>query len=160
MTNEDILAAIKASEQLRGKADIGSDAEIAESLSATLPSVPRLGTFIGERGIFTLLGIEAAETFLQTVEGIALSNSPLAAPFKRVDRWIKDSIGLDVGSVLVQQTLLSMTVANGGPFANAAVAALIAHGSQPQLVTVDEIAAALLPYRSGGIVAPINWNNV
>ena len=160
MTAQEILAAIKASAELRVAADNGQDATIATALSESLPLVPKPGTFIGERGIYAILGAAAGEAFLQTAEALAASDNPQLLPFKRIDRWLKDSIGLDIGNAEAHATLQSMTVANGGPFANEAVAAVLAYGSQRQSVSVEQVAMALMPHREGGLVAPINWGNV
>lgn len=150
MTSDELRQFIRASPELLEMAGAGNDSGLATAVAALLPKVPKPNAFIGERGLYALLGVEAGEAFLQTVEGLAATNGPLKATFARVERWLKDGIGLDVGLLATQQTLISLSVANGGPFADASVTYIVDYGSQPQAVTVDEVSAALAVDRIGG----------
>lgn len=149
MTPEKIAeyrAIIAGNQELTALANAGNDAKLSSKLSELLPVVPKPGTFLGERGVYNLLGVEAGEAFLLTVEGIAASNSPLKEIFQRVDRWLKDPIGLDVGSSKTQEMLLSL----GQTFSDESVSKIIAFGSQKQVISVGDIGEILAADRING----------
>lgn len=149
MTIDELRQLIQDTPELLALAKAGNDSGLAAAISSSLPKVPKPDTFIAERGLYALLGVEAGEIFLQTIEALAATDGPLKATFARVERWLKDGIGLDVGLPTTQQMLATLSVANGGPFADASVAAIIEYGSQAQSVTADEVSAALADERSG-----------
>ena len=108
-----------------------SDKEAADLLNTPTVRVPKPSTMIGERKIFDLLGTVAGEVFMQTVEGLAASPpTESRVVFKRVDRWLKDSVGLDIGSAEVQGVLLLLSQGEQAVFDPESVEKLIEHGSQ------------------------------
>jgi hypothetical protein len=119
----------------------GDDISLAKTVSSILPPIPKEGSFVGERGIYAILGVEAGETFIQIIEELATTENLYKSIFKRVERWIKDGIGLDLGLSMVQSLLLSFSSSNGGPFSDDSVAKLITYGSQSQIITPYEVGA-------------------
>lgn len=142
----ELRAIITGSQELTALAASGNDAALAAALSAALPRVPKPETFLGERGIFNLLGAQSGEVFLQTVETLAVTDGPLKAVFARVVRWLRDPIGLDVGSDETQAILQQFVP----PFDAVSVAKIITFGSQPQTITVSEVAEILASDRPNG----------
>jgi hypothetical protein len=128
-------AVIAASPTLTALAASGNDAAFAAALSDALPAVPKPETYIGERGIYSLLGLEPSETFLQTIEVMADTVGPMQSTFMRVARWLQDDRGLDVGHSQTQQVLLGLVP----PFSADSVAKIIAYGSQKQKFTIEEV---------------------
>jgi len=114
----------------------GDDVGLAAALSTKLPLIPKPKTFIGERGIYDLLKTQEGEVFLQTVESLPTIETPMKSTFQRVVRWLKDPIGLDVGSSETQEQLQALVP----PFSQDSVDKLIAFGSQPQVFTIEEVA--------------------
>lgn len=144
MLSESQVTALKlivaGSQELSALAASGDDVAFAAALSAAVPQIPKPESFIRERNVYKLLGVAAGETFIATVESLAAGDSSLKSVFVRVDRWLKDPIGLDAGDELLHQTLTTLSVSNGGPFADDSVAKIIAYGSQPQTFTIEEVA--------------------
>lgn len=132
----ELRAIIDGNPELSQLAESGNDSALASALSALLPVVPRPNTFIGERGIFNLLGAQAGETFLQTVEALSATGGPLQNVFARVVRWLRDPIGLDVGSDVTQEILQQLVP----PFDSESVTQIITFGSKPQTFTIEEVA--------------------
>lgn len=129
------LELIANSPELTSLAETGQDVALAAALSEALPQIPKPNTFIGERGICDLLGVQDGEVFLQTVESLATVETPMRFTFSRVERWLKDSIGLDVGSSETQQQLKALVP----PLSQESVDKIIAFGSQPQTFTIEEV---------------------
>lgn len=129
------LQLIANSPELTALADTGQDAALAAALSEALPKVPKPKTFLGERGIYDLLKVQEGEVFLQTVEALAAADTPMKSTFSRVDRWIKDPIGLDVGSIETQQQLQALVPT----FSQSSVDKIIDFGSQKQNITIKEV---------------------
>lgn len=141
---------IAATPTLQALATAGNDSALAEALTASLPPVPKPGVFLGERGIYALLGVDAGETFLKTIESMAAIDNPYQDSFKRVERWVKDGTGIDVGIPVTQQMLISLKKANAGEFDDSTIDVVVAHGSQPQTVTTDDVAVICSPLRPDG----------
>lgn len=134
-TDSELIALIQSTPELKLLADSGNDAALATALSAVLPVVPKVDTFLSERGIFNLLGAVEGEAFLQTVEALAESESELQKVFVRAVRWLRDPIGLDVGNLETQLILQQLIP----PFNPVSVAKIIAFGSQKQTFTIEEV---------------------
>lgn len=144
----ELLALIQGDPQLKALADAGNDSALATALTSSLPVIPKPKTFLGERGIYDLLGVTEGETFLQTVEALATTDGEFKSTFARVDRWLKDGIGIDVGSVRTQEMLSSFV-----PTFNAeSVGKIIAFGSQPQVITTEDVFLIVASTRTDGRV--------
>lgn len=135
----DYRKVVSESTALQEFVKIGDDANLAKALSSILPKIPKPNTFVGERGIFSILGVVEGEAFLQTVEGLAVSNSPYASLFSRVNRWLKDPIGLDLGLQMTQDLLRSFSDSNGGPFKEDSIEKLITFGSQENIIRTEDV---------------------
>lgn len=133
---------VAGSQELTALATSGDDVAFAVALSAAVPSIPKPRSYILDLSVYSILGLAAGEAFLSTIAALAAGDSQLAPAFVRVDRRLKadTDFGLDVGDKLLQQTLMSQTVSNGGPLADDSVAKIIAYGSQPQTFTIEEVA--------------------
>lgn len=126
---------IQSTPSLMAFVEAGDDDGLAVALVNELPSIPKPGTFLGERGIYDLLGVMDGETFVQTVETMAATEGQFKSTFARVDRWLKDGVGIDVGSAKTQEMLTLLV-----PIFNAeSVAKIIAYGSQKQRFTIEEV---------------------
>lgn len=154
MTPEAIRNAVLASPELKTLAEAGIDNQLAALLTEQQPAVPKPGTRIGELGIYNLLGPLDGEALLQGLEAVAQSQQPVAPVIKRILRWLQSPEGVDVGNESLQGQLQAL--ADAGAVSPASAAALIAHGSHKPPITVDEVSAALLPFRPEGRVGPIN----
>lgn len=102
-----------------------------ESALVTLQSMTvqrdRCEHFINERTVYAAIGATAAETFLQTLEGVAQSQDPIAPVVARVVTWLKpghEIAGVDICSTETQGLLQSM--ATSGVLDQSSVDALIA----------------------------------
>lgn len=131
----ELRAIIAASPEMSALAASGNDGALAVALSEALPKVPKPKTFIGERGIYDLLGVQEGETFTQTVETLAAADTPMKSILGRVERWLKDPIGLDVGSLKTQQQLQSLVP----PFSQESVDKIIEFGSQKQVISLEDV---------------------
>jgi hypothetical protein len=148
MNADELQAAIAADPKLKELASSGSDAVIAKLLTEAQPPVAVKGSFIGERGVLDVLGLEAGEKFLQALEALADGGNK---SMQRVVRWLRDTIGIDIGHPAVQLQLLSLVEA--GVISKDSAEALITRGSSQPVITPDMVSAALTPLRPDGKVA-------
>lgn len=150
MSPEDIRALVLSNEDFKKLAVSGCDGQLAAELTIAQPAIAKPGTYLGELGILSLLGTVAGETFLQGLEYVAGSDSPMAPVLARIVRWMRSPQGVDVGHAITQQNLLAL--AEGGAISAESAAAVIAHGSHRPAITVDQVSAALTIYRPEGKV--------
>jgi len=101
-----------------------SNSQKLAAINAKAITVPNPGTYVTELGVIDTLGFEAGETFLSAIESAAQAMPTVA----RAVRWLKSTVGIDVGNPIVQAQLNALVA--GSVVTAEAANALIARGSK------------------------------
>lgn len=152
MTQQEIRIAILADATAKSLAEGGDDSGVAERLEAILPKV-HMPTKLDEELILRRLGAALGDAFLGKLEALAATPTPEGTPLqtkslvsiaKRTVRLLTERDGVDFGSQNV------LTMIDAMPFTAEEKTIIKSLSLQPQVITADQVSAALAGDRPDG----------
>ena len=154
MTNDDLLAAIKADSLAKSMAEAGNDSGVAARISEILPKV-HVATKLDEELILRRLGAVLGDGFLRTLESLAASQpgtpeqTAIVSIAKRTVRLLTERDGIDFGSANVLALIDSM------PFTDQQKDIIRGLSLVNQVIDPSQVSECLQSVRMDGKVGPI-----